>query len=246
MRAWRRRRSDCGSIAIFVALACLVLVLVASSMARSGAGLIERARADSAAEAAALGAVAGADPASIAETNGATLVEASRAPGSKWIVRVRVGDTEATAAAMYSGLPTMSGPLGNQTTGGGGRREGLAPETLRALEQADALLAARGLPSPIPVVSGLRSRAEQEALWARRFLNPYPVAPPGTSAHERGLAVDIPRNWVPLVLEVAEMAGLCQPYPDRDPIHFGPVGSPECGGSSEGMWRGKPVLVPIG
>ena len=63
-------------------------------------------------------------------------------------------------------------------------------------------------------------RAEQEALWDRRHANPYPVARPGTSDHERGMAVDVARADVPVVLAVAAEAGLCQPLPDRDPVHF--------------------------
>ena len=43
------------------------------------------------------------------------------------------------------------------------------------------------------VTSGVRTHAQQVALY-RRYLagiNRYPVAVPGTSAHERGLAVDV-------------------------------------------------------
>jgi hypothetical protein len=39
--------------------------------------------------------------------------------------------------------------------------------------------------------SGVRSTADQARLYADRANNPNPVAPPGTSRHERGLAVDI-------------------------------------------------------
>ena len=42
----------------------------------------------------------------------------------------------------------------------------------------------------IYVTSGLRTRAEQQRLWDNRHNNPYPVAPPGTSRHETGRAVD--------------------------------------------------------
>jgi len=43
------------------------------------------------------------------------------------------------------------------------------------------------------VTSAVRTHAQQRALY-RRYLagmNPYPVAKPGTSAHELGLAVDV-------------------------------------------------------
>lgn len=57
-----------------------------------------------------------------------------------------------------------------------------------------------GLPPP-PIVSGRRSRASQERLWAAflRGDHPGPVARPGTSLHERGEAVDLGRTgfrWI--------------------------------------------------
>ena len=98
---------------------------------------------------------------------------------------------------------------------GGGDRSGLAPAMLAALGRADARLG-----RPVPVASGLRSSAEQEALWARRASNPYPVARPGTSDHERGLAIDVPRGFVDELLSVAADVGLCHPLPQTDPVHF--------------------------
>ncbi|MGB8511133.1 MAG: M15 family metallopeptidase [Pyrinomonadaceae bacterium] len=43
----------------------------------------------------------------------------------------------------------------------------------------------------IRVSSGLRSTAKQASLYANRASNPNPVAKPGTSKHEKGLAVDV-------------------------------------------------------
>jgi hypothetical protein len=57
-------------------------------------------------------------------------------------------------------------------------------------------------------------------LWDRRHTNPYPVARPGTSDHERGLAVDVGRSAVAELAAVAARAGLCQPLPATDPVHF--------------------------
>jgi LAS superfamily LD-carboxypeptidase LdcB len=91
----------------------------------------------------------------------------------------------------------------------------LAPATLAALARADGLLG-----HPVHVVSGLRTRAEQEALWERRHTNPYPVARPGTSDHERGLAIDVSRSAVSELVAVAGSAGLCRPLPETDPVHF--------------------------
>jgi hypothetical protein len=104
--------------------------------------------------------------------------------------------------------------------GGGGDRAGLAPVLVAALARAEALLG-----RPVPIVSGFRSRAEQERLWARRATNPYPVAVPGTSAHERGMAIDVPAAFAPLLASVSGASGLCQPLPASDPIHFEPCRS---------------------
>jgi D-alanyl-D-alanine carboxypeptidase len=60
------------------------------------------------------------------------------------------------------------------------------PELLARLER---LAAARG--ETFEVTSGLRTTAEQQALWDRRASNPYPVARPGTSRHEHGNAADV-------------------------------------------------------
>lgn len=266
----------------------LVVLVACAKLAASGHVLIHRARADSAAEAAALAMALGGDPAVAAERNGGRLVTARAGDpsgarsGPRWEVWVSVGSERSSAAATLAyeaypnrehGVPGWSasapryldgeGTSGAGTAGrfegwgngegslpdegtlfppGGGKRQGLALDTLVALARADALLRARGLPSPVPVVSGLRSYSEQLALWARRGSNPYPVATPGTSAHELGLAVDVPVRWVSILNSVAREAGLCQPYPERDPIHFGPLSSPECGGSGPRV-RLRPVLV---
>jgi LAS superfamily LD-carboxypeptidase LdcB len=50
------------------------------------------------------------------------------------------------------------------------------------------------------ITSGLRTRAEQEELWAKWLRGdpsqPYRPLPPGRSQHERGFAVDIARMGV--------------------------------------------------
>ncbi len=56
------------------------------------------------------------------------------------------------------------------------------------LEMSDEL-ESQGL--PIRVNSALRSTAQQQKLYDNRANNPYPVAVPGTSKHELGLAVDV-------------------------------------------------------
>ena len=145
----------------------------------------------------------------LAEANGGEAAGV-RAGGDEVVVRVRVGDVEADAP----GAPGRRRPPAGRARrrAAAGDRAGLAPAMLAALARADGLLG-----HPVPVVSGLRSRAEQQALWDRRHANPYPVARPGTSDHERGLAVDVAARRWPAVLAVAEAAGLCQPLPGERP-----------------------------
>src|SRR5690606_3681515 len=87
-------------------------------------------------------------------------------------------------------------------------RAGLQPALAGALAAAERLLG-----TPVPITSGYRSPAQQQALWDRRAANPYPVARPGTSPHERGVAVDVPLAFVPRLRSVAARVGLCQPLP---------------------------------
>ncbi|HEX5944710.1 MAG TPA: M15 family metallopeptidase, partial [Acidimicrobiales bacterium] len=145
----------------------------------------------------------------LAEENGGDLLDFERT-GDEVRVQVRVGDVDAYARARA----TVRAVPGAGASGPGGRA-GLAPAMLAALARADGLLG-----EPVPIVSGLRTRAQQQALWDRRHSNPYPVARPGTSDHERGLAVDVPRDAVADLVAVAGEAGLCQPLPDSDPVHF--------------------------
>lgn len=97
----------------------------------------------------------------------------------------------------------------------GGARGGLAPAMVTSLERAGMLLG-----EPVPITSGYRSPGDQQALWEQRHTNPYPVAPPGSSMHERGLAIDVPADYVSRLLAVADQVGLCQTLPASDPVHF--------------------------
>jgi uncharacterized protein YcbK (DUF882 family) len=84
-----------------------------------------------------------------------------------------------------------------------------------ALARAEQILG-----HPIAITSGYRSREDQERLYANRANNPYPVAAPGSSMHEQGLAIDVPVGDVPELVRVGSQAGLCHPLPEADPVHF--------------------------
>jgi hypothetical protein len=207
------RGGDRGQAMPLAAAMVAVVTVALVGLVPVGLAVHEHAAARTAADAAALaGAVEGEQAArDLAAANGGELVAFQRT-GDEVVVRVRMGDgaADARARATTRAAPPAIGP-GARARG----RAGLAPAMLAALARADGLLG-----HPVAVVSGLRTRAEQQALWDRRHTNPYPVAPPGTSDHERGMAVDVSRSSVAELRAVAGAAGLCQPLPESDPVHF--------------------------
>lgn len=190
-----------------------------------------RARAQLAADAAALAAVAesapygGGDPErqaeSIARANGAKLISCLCPPGGTAVqVRVTVDGVVADARATFD--PSALFPLTATT------RTGLHPLLDRAVEQ---LLGAAG--GRVELVSGWRSSQHQEALWAdalQRYgtaeLADDWVARPGSSMHERGLAVDLGGD-VEHAAQLVRSLGLPlhRPLP-HEPWHFELTASP--------------------
>ena len=210
MHAKTHTRDQRGSILPFLVLAIVLTGVTVVLLGRVGGAATARAGARNAADAAALaGAAAGrAVAAELARANGAELVSYKEV-GNDTEVRVRLGPAEATSRARRIGDRDGEGP------GSAGPTKGLAAAMRAALARAEQLLGA-----PVPITSGFRSTEAQAVLYANRAANPYPVAAPGSSMHERGLAIDVPADFVPRLLGVGSRAGLCQPYPDTDPIHF--------------------------
>jgi LAS superfamily LD-carboxypeptidase LdcB len=68
--------------------------------------------------------------------------------------------------------------------------------------------------------SGVRSTQKQAELYANRGSNPNPVAKPGTSLHERGLAADLTGDAKTMALlhKLAPQFGITGI--DGDPVHF--------------------------
>ncbi len=204
----RRTVAEDGQVLPLVAVLMVAVGLACLALGRAGGAAVARAQAVTAADAAALaGAASGREAASAAaQWNGARLVSFEKL-GSDARARVELGGARAVARARRSHVvpPTL----------GGASQQGLAPALQAALARAQALLG-----TVVPITSGYRSPARQAALYANRHNNPYPVAPPGTSRHELGLAVDVPLSFVPRLRSVAAQVGLCHPYPVSDPIHF--------------------------
>lgn len=226
---WRPAGShDDGGQSTALVAGVFALALVAMvALGPVGRALGQRTQARTAADAAALaGAAEGEEAAArLASDNGGRLLDFRHGDDGKVVVRVAVGDVDAWASAQGRRVAPVPSPAAGFGSGGGGgdggvgggsgSRDGLAPAMLAALARADGLLG-----HAVPIASGLRTREEQQALWDRRHSNPYPVARPGTSDHESGLAVDVPRGAVDELLGVAGEAGLCQPLPRTDPVHF--------------------------
>lgn len=198
--------SERGSATPLVALLMVAVGGLCLGLGRMGGVANARAEAQTAADAAALaGAAEGPDAAGpLAAANGAA-VEHVEVDGDDVTVTVRLGDVEAIARATGARAGSV---IGAPSTG-------LAPELRAALAEAGRLLG-----TEVPVTSGWRSRAEQQRLYDDRGTNPYPVAVPGRSAHERGRAVDVPRWFVARLASVSMRVGLCRPWPTTDPIHF--------------------------
>lgn len=90
---------------------------------------------------------------------------------------------------------------------------------------------ARSLGFSARVTSGYRSRAAQTRLYNRYLqgLQPYPVAVPGTSDHEKGLALDVVSTDTAKLVSLLTSVGLLWAG-EADPVHFhlgGPLIAPQ-------------------
>lgn len=211
----------------FVLIACTsILLAFGGFVADVGGAVTRRARAQLAADAAALAAVAESAPygtsdprgaaAEFADTNGARLISCVCDPGATTaLVKVSVDGVTARARAMID--PAMFGPASVGVTA-----DGLHPAMKEAV---DDLIAAAG--GRVYVVSGLRSTEHQAQLWAdalSRYGSPEAaddwVARPGYSMHERGLAVDLGGDLELAARLVAELdLPMWRPL-SNEPWHF--------------------------
>lgn len=205
---WRERAAaERGSVLPLAALLALGIGGLVVGVGRLGADVVLAARASAAADAAALAGAAEGEQAAerLAAANGGRL-ESYEADGAEVQVTVSVGGAREVARAERTTTPVAAG---------GTAAVGLTTEMRAAIGAAEAVLG-----RTVPVTSGWRSPAAQQALWAGRAANPYPVARPGASSHERGTAIDVPRSFAPALAEVGARVGLCRPLPISDPIHF--------------------------
>ncbi len=194
-----RVRGERGQTMPLLVVIVTVAIGASSAVALLGARAGRLARAQSAADAVALAGVS--DPTSVepvSRASGVGVLELDAgADRLRAVVDMDGARAEATALRPRSDLA------------------GLQPVMIAAIRAAEALLG-----EPVPVVSGFRTRAEQQWLWDHRHERQYPVAPPGTSRHELGLAVDVPWWFAGRLAQVGPRAGLCRPLPVTDRVHF--------------------------
>lgn len=96
------------------------------------------------------------------------------------------------------------------------------------------------------VTSGYRSHAKQAWLYDRyiKGLQQYPVAPPGTSDHELGLALDVVSTDTPKLVALLTQAGLSWAGP-ADPVHFSMKMRPSAnGGALKAYAEGPGSSIP--
>lgn len=106
----------------------------------------------------------------------------------------------------------------------------------RAMQQAMDDARKQGI--PIRMNSGKRSTEEQTSLWNNRANNPNPVAPPGTSNHEKGIAYDLEGD-LDRFEKVASKYGFARPLA-IDPVHF--TYQPEASGNERTWANDDPRL----
>lgn len=215
---------------IVAALAMLLTMTLSTRIVDASDLTTRRARAQAAADAAALAAVAEGThygrgsyeqvAETYAELNGATLLDCICVAGSYRVeVTVELDDIEATAAAELdpSALkPDWSAPV-----------DGLHPRLRQAV---DTLV--RAADGAVRLVSGFRTSDHQAQLWSEALARYGSVeaaddwvAPPGASMHERGLAVDLGGDLDRAVQLIAELdLPLYRPL-SNEPWHFELLGS---------------------
>lgn len=216
---------------LFGCLSCGLALLLTTFAADIASASSARFHAQTAADAASLAAVAesapygGGDPTAVAaryaEANGAELIECLCDPGDTAVqVTVAVGGVIAKSRAVIDVDAFIPTDLAANVLG-------LHPVLRRSIER---LIGASG--GRVVIVSGWRSRAEQEVLWSealRRYGSSEAaddwVAPPGHSFHETGLAVDLGGD-LELAARLVEQLDLPMYRPlSHEPHHFELLGA---------------------
>jgi hypothetical protein len=111
--------------------------------------------------------------------------------------------------------------------------EGLNPQLADAVSKAQAAYKAQ-YGKDLPITSAMRTKEQQAALASKP--NKYPVAAPGTSAHETGGAIDISSEVPDSFLK---QFGLQRPLGAKDPVHTTLMPQTQGGSTLADLW-GQP------
>ncbi|WP_158226448.1 M15 family metallopeptidase [Bradyrhizobium sp. UFLA03-84] len=140
--------------------------------------------------------------------------DAGRKAANQQLASLLLGGSGAMPAQVAAATPAIAGSPGptvpndaNAIPGTAGMDQRLADRTQDFIQDNPGT----------SLSSGVRSRDDQAALYADRANNPNPVAPPGTSLHERGMAADI-GGMTPQQRAMLPQYGLAQPVAN-DPVH---------------------------
>ena len=113
---------------------------------------------------------------------------------------------------------TAAAPISGKKSYTGKSLDGVNGALVSAFEQAAAEYKQK-TGKTVSVTSGLRSYEDQLRLWNNRGNNPNPVAKPGTSLHERGLAIDVSKSDA----EAMDSMGILGKYGLNRPVRGDPV-----------------------
>ena len=169
----------------------------------------------------------------LARVQGGTAGQQSAAQANK-PTTTGTGVGAITGPETGTGIPERTGTAGNLSQGLGNTftmKEGLNIQGIDSTLQGKLAAALAEYKEKTgktaTITSGVRSREEQERLYQRYLSgqNPYPVARPGTSRHERGIAVDINRADADAMdsLGILQRHGLHRPVAN-DPVHIEAIG----------------------
>jgi hypothetical protein len=147
----------------------------------------------------------------------------SSTPGANCVSAKDVAAVQEQAGVKVRGDSALHRYCGN------GQSSGVDVADLEPAMQVAIVKAEAALGHGLSLNSGFRTVAYQRVLCARVS---GPCAPPGQSMHNFGMAIDV-ANYGELS-GVAAKAGLCQPLPSSDAVHFSLAGDVECGGRAGG------------
>lgn len=151
-----------------------------------------------------------------------------------WWNSITGGDSTSSTGPKTRGITPAGGGTGGSLKG---NTSGLTSDLQKRLMAASEIYG-----KPLTVTSGFRSSAKQKELYEdyKSGRSPFPAAPPGSSKHESGMAVDIAEYKDPAAVAALRSQGLMQTV-RGDPVHFEVPGSQTAAASGSSSASGTSV-----